>query len=176
MKHLWLTLALTSPAIAEPVLFSSKKPRWRLVAAQVEEEGRGFLGAPYIYGAISFSRSKGFDCSLFVQHLYDSVGIPLPRGSWQQASVGVLVEEPHEIRKGDLIFFKKTPRVNDKRITHVAIYLGENKLLHTFKAPRGVAVTDFKGKVWGRLYSHARRVIPEDLWLELPPFSRVTSD
>ncbi len=84
---------------------------------------RKFIGLPYTWGGKS---SFGFDCSGFVQMLIKETGIVLPRNSKDQAqSVGVKEVALDQIRPGDLLFFGK------KRISHVGLYLGDNKFIHS---------------------------------------------
>lgn len=83
-----------------------------------------FLGLPYTWGGRS---SFGFDCSGFVQMLYNKIGIDLPRDSKQQIldprfqTITLEALEP-----GDLIFFGKA----DKNIFHVGMYLRNGQFIH----------------------------------------------
>ena len=84
-----------------------------------------FLGLPYTWGGRS---SFGYDCSGFVQMLYDQIGIDLQRDSKQQ----ILDErfqtvELSHLEPGDLIFFSKA----DKRTSHVGMYIGDGQFIHT---------------------------------------------
>ncbi len=109
-----------------------------LVNEELEPEGKcdpnklvqvakRFLGVPYLWGGTS---SKAFDCSGFVQTAYRLLGLALPRNSSQMAEAGVPVEideNLESIRIGDLLFFGKT----EKRITHVAIAVGDGLFIHS---------------------------------------------
>lgn len=84
-----------------------------------------FLGTQYFWGGRS---PKGFDCSGFVQTTFWLNGLQLPRDAYQQAEVGVRVDDDfHNWQVGDLIFFTE----RSERITHVAISLGEGDFIHS---------------------------------------------
>lgn len=59
----------------------------------------------------------------------------------------------NELRKGDLLFFS----ARGLEIGHVAIYAGNNKLLHTFSKERGVHFDTFDDK-WKERFVTARRL------------------
>lgn len=92
-----------------------------------------FVGASYVWGAVT---PWGCDCSGFVQAIYRWHGVPLPRDAWQQAEVGtaVAIDAAHP---ADLLFFSDR---DDRRITHVAIVLPNNRLVHSALARGGVRV------------------------------------
>lgn len=84
-----------------------------------------FLGLPYTWGGRS---SFGYDCSGFVQMLYRQTGIAIPRNSKDQAAWEGFHEVPlDDLQSGDLIFFGK----DSTHITHVGIYLGEGRYIHS---------------------------------------------
>jgi lipoprotein Spr len=118
-------------------------------AANVIATGQKYLGVPYQWGATS-GRTDRFDCSSFVQFAFAQNGISLPRSSRQQSVVGTFVPRD-QLQPGDLIFFYAP-------IHHVAIYMGNGKILHTYGAP-GVTVSDLAGS-WSSRYTTARRVLP----------------
>lgn len=84
-----------------------------------------FLGLPYTWGGRS---SFGYDCSGFVQMLYASKGVALPRDSKDQARAGGFSDAPlSELQIGDLVFFGSA----DKTIKHVGFSLGGSRFIHT---------------------------------------------
>ncbi len=87
---------------------------------------KSYLGIPYLWGGTS---TKGFDCSGFVQSVFRMNNVSLPRDASQQVHQGELVEPGEHFENvlaGDLLFFGATA----ERITHVAIYLGDQHFIH----------------------------------------------
>jgi cell wall-associated NlpC family hydrolase len=140
--------------VQKPVEKAPAQPASHL-ADQVIAAGEKYLGTPYEFGASSSTTSE-FDCSSFTQRAFKEVGIKLPRSSRQQSTVGQAIAKS-ELQKGDLVFFRSAGSSSD-RITHVAIYAGNNKLLHTFGKP-GVTYTEFEGTSWEKRFVTARRVL-----------------
>ncbi|KAE8558432.1 MULTISPECIES: stalk domain-containing protein [Paenibacillus] len=111
-----------------------------------------FLGTPYEFGAAT-GQTATFDCSSFVGEVFrHTLSIDLPRVSYDQAKEGREVGL-NELRKGDLLFFS----ARGLEIGHVAIYAGNNKLLHTFSKERGVHFDTFDDK-WKKRFVTARRL------------------
>ncbi|MEE4562398.1 stalk domain-containing protein [Paenibacillus polymyxa] len=114
--------------------------------------GQKFLGTPYEFGAAT-GQTATFDCSSFVGEVFrHTLSIDLPRVSYDQAKEGREVGL-NELRKGDLLFFS----ARGLEIGHVAIYAGNNKLLHTFSKERGVHFDTFDDK-WKERFVTARRL------------------
>lgn len=91
---------------------------------QIVLTARRFLGSPYAWGGKS---PRGFDCSGFVQTVFRSVGIHLPRDSHQQADYFEAQKiDRQNAQAGDLHFFGSADR-----ITHVALNLGGEKFIHS---------------------------------------------
>lgn len=59
---------------------------------------------------------------------------------------------------GDLVFFSSGSRATGKNVTHVAVYAGNGKILHTYGKP-GVTVSDLNSGTWKKTYLKARRVL-----------------
>jgi SH3-like domain-containing protein len=88
------------------------------------------IGIPYLWGG---SSTKGVDCSGFVQNVYFMNGLILMRDASQQALHGDYVDLSDgftQLKSGDLLFFGS--QQNSKpRVTHVAIYIGNNEYINS---------------------------------------------
>jgi len=112
----------------------------------------GFLGVPYRRGGNT--AETGFDCSGFVKAMYEqTVGLILPRRAEQQAATTQKIERS-ELQPGDLVFFNTMRRA----FSHVGIYVGEGKFIHSPKPGAEVRVEDMGVSYWNRRFDGARRV------------------
>lgn len=82
---------------------------------------KNFLGTPYKYGGND--PPTGIDCSRFVQLVYQSVGITLPRTTFEQFKQGKTVSI-NDLQPGDVIFVVPTPNGPD----HEGLYVGNNQV------------------------------------------------
>lgn len=116
------------------------------------ETARRWLGTPYRYGGNDRSGvdCSGFTCAVFVE----ATGIKLPRSSREQADFCRSVER-RRLRTGDLVFF--TSKGGGSRINHVAIYIGDNKIIHATSS-RGVIISDLDEKYWSSHFYRCGRV------------------
>ncbi len=116
----------------------------------------GLLGVPYRRGGSS--SETGFDCSGFVRTLYEqTAGLLLPRKAEQQAAATQKIDRT-ELQPGDLVFFNTMRRA----FSHVGIYVGENKFIHSPKPGAKVRVDDMGRAYWARRFDGARRVTQEN--------------
>jgi len=93
-----------------------------------------FVGNPYVYGGNSLT--NGTDCSGFTKLIYANYGISLPRSAYEQSFSGTRVGLEN-IMPGDLVFSGY-----DGLVGHVAIYIGNNKLVHALNSNVGIVITD----------------------------------
>jgi len=115
----------------------------------------GFLGVPYRRGGNT--AETGFDCSGFVRAMYDkSVGKLLPRRAEEQAAATEKIDRS-ELKPGDLVFFNTMRRA----FSHVGIYIGDGKFIHSPRSGSSVRVEDMNGSYWQRRFNGARRVIED---------------
>lgn len=117
----------------------------------------GFLGVPYRRGGNS--AETGFDCSGFVRSMYErSVGLILPRKASDQAQAAETIDHK-DLQPGDLVFFNTMRRA----FSHVGIYIGDGKFIHSPRSGSEVRVEDMADSYWKRRFNGARRVTLEAL-------------
>lgn len=106
-------------------------------AAIVIPTAEQYLGVRYTWGGES--PRTGFDCSGFVQYVFEKHGVRLPRTSRAQAYAGAPVPlDFARLRAGDLIMFAS----GGQPISHVAIYAGDRRIIHSSKSGSGVRYDD----------------------------------
>jgi len=106
------------------------------LVTEVIDYAKQFQGTPYLYAGTSLT--KGIDCSGYTQKIFEPFGIHLNRSSSGQYSNGISITRD-ELEPGDLIFYGYGGRVS-----HVAIYIGNNKVIHA-NTTYGVSITDAFG-------------------------------
>jgi cell wall-associated NlpC family hydrolase len=121
-------------------------------ASELVVNAMGFLGVPYKRGGNTVE--TGFDCSGFVRSIYEqTVGLILPRRAEQQAAVTQNIDKS-ELKPGDLVFFNTMRRA----FSHVGIYVGEGRFIHSPKPGAEVRVESMSVDYWARRFDGARRV------------------
>lgn len=137
------------------------------VVEEVIGEGLLLLGHPYIYGAIRFHDGAGnklknfdptkYDCSSLMQYIfYHGAGINLNMTTRTQVKQGTFVPK-NDLKRGDLMFFTNSSRyyyTGVERIGHVALYLGDNYILHT--ASDYAVIEQISAQRW-KYYIESRR-------------------
>lgn len=126
----------------------------------------GFLGVPYKFGGST--PEAGFDCSGFVRAVFEqSVGKVLPRRAEDQAAVAERIDR-NDLKPGDLVFFNTMRRA----FSHVGIYVGDGKFIHSPRAGSYVRVEDMRQAYWQTRFNGARRV---SLPMQSPEASAIPS-
>lgn len=105
-------------------------------AAAVVPTAERYIGVKYKWGGTS--PVTGFDCSGYTQYVFAKHGVQLPRTSRAQAVAGDNIRDYRALRAGDLIMFAE----DGKPISHVAIYAGKDRILHSSKSGAGVRYDD----------------------------------
>ena len=121
------------------------------VASKIVTTAKKYIGTPYVWGG---STPKGFDCSGFVQYVFNQHGITLPRTTTEQYKVGSYVSKSN-LKAGDLVFLQNTYR---EGISHVGIYVGDGKMIHA-SSSKGVVISDLGSSYYVKHYYGARRVL-----------------
>jgi cell wall-associated NlpC family hydrolase len=138
---------------------AARVPRARVTAsaARVLATAERYVGIRYRYGGDT--PGAGFDCSGFVQYVFGRNGVTLPRNSRQQANAGrPLAALVDSLKPGDLMLFSS----KGVRIDHIAIYVGNNRMLHSSAGAGKVLYDDFstpRGKWYLARHVASRRVL-----------------
>lgn len=106
-------------------------------AAVVIPTAERYIGVKYKWGGTT--PSGGFDCSGYVQYVFAKHGVQLPRTSRAQAYAGSRIPlDWQSLRTGDLIMFAQGGIDGGRPISHVAIYAGDRRIIHSSSSGRGV--------------------------------------
>lgn len=136
---------------------------------KVISEGYKLLGVPYVYGAVRLHDGKGnllsgftsqkFDCSSLIQYVfYKGAGAILDVTTRTQVKQGKYVAKS-DLQRGDCIYFTNESRAHlsgVERVGHVALYLGDNYILHT--ASDYARIEQISAQRW-KYYIEARRFL-----------------
>lgn len=125
----------------------------RPVSSSLVVHAMAYVGLPYSWGGGSFE--DGFDCSAFVQAAFSrSMGIRLPRTATEQAHASETIDR-QDLQPGDLVFFNTLGH----RFSHVGIYIGEGRFVHSPRSGAHIRIESFHGSYWQRRFTGARRVL-----------------
>lgn len=121
-------------------------------ASELVVNAMTFLGVPYRRGGTN--SNTGFDCSGFVRAIFEqTAGLMLPRRANEQAAAAQKIDRS-DLQPGDLVFFNTMRRA----FSHVGIYVGEGKFIHSPKPGAEVRVESMSVAYWARRFDGARRV------------------
>ncbi|WP_321908858.1 MULTISPECIES: C40 family peptidase [unclassified Paraburkholderia] len=110
------------------------------------------IGVRYRWGGNS--PDSGLDCSGFVRYVFqDTLGMSLPRRAEEMSRVGEKVSMSN-LKPGDLVFFNTMRRT----FSHVGIYIGDNKFVHSPSTGSTIRVDDLDDGYWEKRFTGARRV------------------
>ncbi|MFA9560570.1 C40 family peptidase [Evansella sp. AB-rgal1] len=110
-------------------------------------EARRHLGVPYVWGG---STTSGFDCSGYLQYVYRTQGVDIPRTVATIWNATTHVSSP---RVGDIVFFE----TYTAGPSHAGIYMGNNQFIHAGSST-GVTITSMSNSYWSQRYLGARSV------------------
>lgn len=124
-----------------------KKPK------QIIKTAEKYIGTPHCMGGTT---KKCLDCSGLTYISFAKNKIEIPRNSQEQARYGRIIFNRNDLKKGDLVFFTKSYNTSDY-ITHVGIYLGNNKFIHA-STSKGVISTSIDDPWWSKRFVFGTRV------------------
>ena len=118
------------------------------------DSAMNFLGVRYKLGGNT--AETGFDCSGFTRYVFEnSLGRVLPHRADEQANSPELAKvDRKDLKPGDLVFFDTMRRT----FSHVGIYLGDGKFIHSPRTGESVRIEDLNVSYWARRFTGGRRV------------------
>lgn len=157
---LQLTVCTSSQAAENPFPESStaylKLQELRERASNLTVKAMDMLGIRYKRGGNT--PENGLDCSGFVRLVFkDALGAELPRTTHEISKVGETVEQK-DLQPGDLVFYNTLRR----GFSHVGIYLGDNKFIHSPSAGGQVRIESMDIAYWKKRFNGARRINEEE--------------
>jgi cell wall-associated NlpC family hydrolase len=117
-----------------------RSPAPTATASRVLQTADRYIGVPYVWGGNT--PASGFDCSGFTRYVFAKEGIQLPRTSREQARAGQGIAVDFDaLLPGDILLFAEP----HEAISHVAIYVGDGRIIHASSALHGVNYLDLRG-------------------------------
>lgn len=107
------------------------------------------LGRPYRWGA---EGPRAFDCSGFLNYVYNHFSINLPRITFDMFRVGRAVPRD-QLKPGDVVFFTTYAR----GASHAGIYMGDGRFIHASSARGAVTISSLSDRYYATHYIGARR-------------------
>ncbi len=142
-----------APTLSRTVVPSTRSPA---LGAALLPTAERYLGVQYRQGGNS--PASGFDGSGFVQYVFERHDVQLPRTAREQAQVGMKISPRiSALRTGDLMFFSE----KGSRISHVAVYAGDNRIIHATSSGGAVRYDDLdssRGRWLAKRFVAARRI------------------
>ncbi|MFM8758859.1 MAG: C40 family peptidase, partial [Methylophilaceae bacterium] len=112
------------------------------------------MGVIYSWGGRT--PEGGLDCSGFVRFVFQqATNLTLPHGARALSQMGTHVSS-NDLQPGDLVFFNTLK----SSFSHVGIYIGDNRFIHSPRTGREVVITDMTEKYWAKRFNGARRIDP----------------
>jgi len=125
-------------------------PRTGVATSAIVDTAMKLRGIRYRNGG---SDPSGFDCSGFVQWVFASNGVPLPREVREQYVVGQKISLG-DVQPGDLVFFETVSR----GASHVGVVIGADQFVHAPSSTGVVRVERFTATYWAKRFVGARRI------------------
>lgn len=119
-------------------------------AQNIIKTAKSYMGTPYVFGGATPS---GFDCSGFLQFIFEKNGVMIPRLADEQYLLGEK-KNKKDLVPGDLVFFTTYA----EGASHCGLYLGDNKFIHT-SASKGVRIDELSDPYWSPKYLAGKHIV-----------------
>ncbi len=142
----------SNEAPADTAAVARSTNSWSATAQEIILSALSQTGVKYKYGGNS--PEGGFDCSGFVRYVFQqAANLTLPQGARAISQLGQTVTQ-RELKPGDLVFFNTVRST----FSHVGIYIGNNRFIHSPSAGSAISVTDMGDSYWAKRFTGARRL------------------
>ena len=128
----------------KPILPASK-------VSDVIKTAKSYMGTPYIFGGAT---PNGFDCSGYLQYVFQKHGIAIPRTADEQYKLGLRTKSTKELVPGDLVFFE----TYEKGASHCGIYLGKDEFIHA-STSKGVRIDKLSNSYWQPRFLGGKHIV-----------------
>ena len=128
----------------KPILPASK-------VSSIIKTAKAYMGTPYVFGGAT---PKGFDCSGYLQYVFQKQGIAIPRTTDEQYKLGLRTKSTKELVPGDLVFFE----TYEKGASHCGIYLGKGEFIHA-STSKGVRIDELSNDYWKPRFLGGKHIV-----------------
>ena len=112
---------------------------------------KSYIGVPYQFGGTT---PKAFDCSGYLQYIFNKHGIRIPRTADEQYKLGLRTKSSKELVPGDLVFFE----TYDVGASHCGLYLGSGEFIHT-SSSKGVRIDKLSDGYWAPRFLGGKHIV-----------------